>query len=156
MSTSPAFRATLAGFAVAMILCSVGAATASADASADRDKASEKLRHKLTRGDANAKALREWFAEATKGRKAPKKATQEALADAVAEAISDRKMILSEAMRLSDGLAAAAIAEGISKAEMETKKEGTLEVLEQMRAEAKAREAVSKAYDQAVKEQQQK
>ena len=156
MATHAALRATLSAFAFTMMLCAAGAAAPLADASAERDKASEKLRQKLTRGETNSKALRAWFAEASKGRKPPKKATQEALADAVAAAISDRKMILSEAMRLSDGLAAAANADGISKADMETKKEGTLEVLEQMRADAKLREAVSKAYDQAVKEQQQK
>ena len=155
MAAHPAPRAILVGLVAAMLLCSVPTA-ASADASAERDKASEKLRQKLTSGNANAKALKEWFAEASKGQRPPKKATQEALAAAVADAVSDRRMILSEAMRLADGLAAAANADGLSKADVETKKEATLEVLEQIRADAKQREAVSKAYDQAVKEQQPK
>jgi len=147
-------RTTLVALALAMCLCTAGGAGAAAmDAAADRDKASEKLRLKLARGDANAKTLKEWFAEASKGRKPPKKATQEALAVAVADAVSDRKLILSEAQRLADGLAAAANADGLSKADLEMKKEWTLEVLEQARAPEKQREAVSAAFDQAVKEQ---
>jgi hypothetical protein len=147
-------RTTLVALALAIFLCAAGRVrAASLDPSADREKASEKLRLKLARGDANAKTLKEWFAEASKGRKPPKKATQEALAVAVADAISDRKLILSEAQRLSDGLAAAANIDGLSKADLESKKEGTLEVLEQARAPEKQREAVSAAFDQAVKEQ---
>jgi hypothetical protein len=147
-------RTTLVALALAVCLCTTGGAGAAAtDPAADREKASEKLRLKLSRGDANAKTLKEWFTEASKGRKPPKKATQEALAVAVADAVSDRKLILSEAMRLADGLAAAANADGLSKADLETKKEGALEVLEQARAPEKQREAVSAAFDQAVKEQ---
>ena len=148
----PASRVTLVGLVAALLICITGA-TAAADASADREKASEKLRAKLSRGEANAKALKEWFAEASKGRKPPKKATQEALATAVADAVSDKRVILSEALKLADGLAAAANADGLSKADLDTKKEATLEVLEQVRADEKQREAVSKAYDQALKEQ---
>src|SRR5688572_19402613 len=78
MAAHSARRATLVGLVAALLICVTGG-MASADASADREKASEKLRAKLSRGEANAKALKEWFAEASKGRKPPKKATQEAL-----------------------------------------------------------------------------
>ena len=150
---STAARAACGVFSVAALLLLAAAAAPVTDAGASRDQASEKLRQLLARGDASAKSLTEWFKQASNGRKPPKKATQEALAAAVADAVSDRKMILSEAARLADGLAAAANADDLSKEDLATKKEGTLEVLEQVRASEKQREAVASAYDQAVKEQ---